>query len=472
MRSTTPGVGIPTGRHTPDHPSASSALDSPLTRRSVLGGLATGAALMGSGATPAAARAKQRNRSELATLPAAPADALVDTVGVNTHFNWRYSPYGDTERVVAAIDELGIRHVRDRVTRQTATRQAFSGLARSGTRVEGVCGALGDPETMAAVMDEVVANYADPTEVFSAFEGINEPNNNGVPWVDETRAKIRDLHRERGLRGLQAVPIVGPALARVNGGGVEGDTTEGQSARLGDLTDVLDLGNIHVYPRVQTPSNDIDRFTAYQRLVCGQLPIVCTEGGYFNAMNYVGGAWPTPEDVAAKYLPKLIVEHWIRGTRRFFFYEFLDRYDPTNAERLSSFGLIGVPDQDPSASWRFKPGYVAVKNLLSIMADPGAPHSVRGIPMSVKGGTDLRSTLFAKRDGSRYLALWRDVSCYDAATRTRQEVPSETATLSFGARRVVTLFRPTVSGAPVRRFSRSTTVKLSVGDELLIAKID
>ncbi|QNN54028.1 hypothetical protein [Nocardioides mesophilus] len=404
-------------------------------------------------------------------MPASQADSVVNMVGVNTHVNWRTTVYAQDQRVMDLVRDLGVRHVRDRITKLAATRAAFSELAKSGVKVQGVCGALGDPQSMSEVMSEVVAGYSDPFSVFSGFEGLNEPNNDAVPWVDETRAKLRDLRIERDLRGLNRIPVIGPALARVNGGGVEGDTTEGQSTALGDLTDVLDLGNVHVYPRVQTPSADIDRFVAYQRLVCGNKPIVCSEGGYFTAMDYVGGAWPTPVDVVGTYLPRMVMEHWLRGTTRFFAYELMDRYDATNSDRLSSFGLVGVPSEDPAAPWTKKPGYRALKNLLSIMADPGGSHKVAGIPMTVTGGTDLRKGLFAKRDGSRYLAVWRDVSCYDALNRTLTPVQATTATLTFDTRRTVSVYSPTVSATPVASYAAATSVKLSVGGELLIARI-
>lgn len=405
-------------------------------------------------------------------VEAAQADRLVDTVGVNTHFTWRNTPFAQTGRVVEQLRHLGVRYVRDRITPRSETREAFRELASSGIRVVGHCGALGDPETMAEVMDEVVTTYPDPGAVFEAFEGVNEPNNDGVPWIEETRSKTEDLHRERNARGLEDIPIIAPGLARVNGEGPEGGTTEAQSAALGDLTEFIDLGNIHVYPREQTPSADIDRFTAYQRMVCGDLPIVCTEAGYFNAMEYEGGAWPTPEDVAATYLPKLVLEHWIRGTRQVYLYELLDRYDPSDSVRLSSFGLVGIPEPDPDAPWRLKPSYTAIRNLLAIMADPGEPHSVGGLPLAVEGGDDLRTALFAKRDGSRYLVLWRDVSSYDAKERNRLTVDEQVVTASFGTARDLSLYRPQESPDPTLQRSGVTSIDVPVADELLVLRID
>jgi hypothetical protein len=441
-----------------------------LSRRTLLRGAATTA--FTSTAAVVAAPGTAQAGSSVPYLGADPAEGFVRAVGINTHFNFGTSVYSETSRVLEALDDLGVRHIRDRVTHTSGTRRGFAEFARSGGRVEGICGALGDSESMRSVVRGVLDAYSDPHRVFSALEGINEPNNDGVPWVEETRGKLLALRRQRNRHDLHRIPIVAPALARVNSGGVEGATTEEQSARLGDLSDVVDVGNVHVYPRMQTPSGDIDRFLAYQRAVCGRRPVHCTEAGWFTAMNYEGGSWPTPEDVVATYAPRLIAEHWLRGIRRVFLYELLDDYDPTGADRESNFGLFRVGGPDRGSTWTPKPHARALRNLLAIMADPGRSHDVGGLRVGVDGPDDLRRLLFAKRDGSRYLLLWRDVPCYDPASRTRLDVPARSVSLTFPVRRRVTLFRPTLQRAAVHGYTRSTQVRLPVAEDLVVARID
>lgn len=406
---------------------------------------------------------------EMLPITAANADRLVDIIGVNTKFNWGTSAYAQVDRSVSAINDLGIRHVRGRIASLTNTRNAFKSLAQSGVQIQGVCGALGDPQTMSAVMEEVLRTYSNPTKVFSAFEGINEPNNDGVPWIAETRQKTNDIRRYRDAYGLKQVPLLGPSMCRINSNGIEGWDTQEQSRNLGDLSSVLDFGNIHVYPRGRTPSTDIDMFVGYQRPVCDDLPMICSEGGYFTADGYTGGAFNTPETVVAVYQPRHIMEHWWRGTTRYYIYELLDRPDPTGTDRLSSFGLLSVGST--GTTWSPKPHYHALKNLISIMSDPGAPHSVPGMNLSVSGVPDLRTSLFAKRDGSRYLAMWRDVDCWDPVKNVPIDVSSLKATVTFEDRRSVTLYRPTASASPVGSFGAATSVTVPVGDELVIARI-
>ena len=445
----------------------------PVSRRSLLSGVAAvpAAGLVGRG-TPGGTRSAVTTGLRRGALPfvaARPAEALASSVGVVNHFHFGGTVYEQTDRVVQAIGELGVRHIRNRITTTAGTRAGFTELTRMGVKVNGVCGAYGDRQPMSAVLAEVVRTYDDPTATFSAFEGINEPNNNGHTWVEETRTKTRDLFLERNRHGLSAVPIVGPSLARVASHGVEGGSTGGQSRVLGDLTPFIDYGNIHVYPRALPPSADIDEFMGHQRAVCGDLPIMCTEGGYFNAMNYRGGAFPTPEEVAAKYLPQQVMEHWVRGNRRFFVYELLDSPDPSGKDRLSHFGLLGVEQE--RGAWRPKPQFEALKNFLSILGDRGDAHGVGGMPLGISGPSDLRSALVAKRSGARFVVLWRGVKAYEPATRRVLDTDSHAVTLTFDEPKKVKVFRPSQAreAQAVHRGVQST--KVSVGDELVIVKV-
>jgi hypothetical protein len=446
----------------------------PVSRRSVLSGVAAvPLAAVAGRLAPSSVRGAvttSARRSGLPFVAARPAEALASSVGVVSHFNFADTVYGQTDRVVEAIGELGVRHVRNRIALTTPNRVGFTELTRMGVKVQGVCGAFGEDQPMSAVLDEVVRRYDDPYATFSAFEGINEPNNNGRAWVEETRAKTRDLFLERNRRGLTRIPIVGPSLARVSGGGVEGGATGAQSRALGDLTQFIDYGNIHVYPRALPPSADIDEFMAYQRAVSGDLPMMCTEGGYFNAMGYHGGAFPTPEDVAGKYLPQQVMEHWVRGNRRFFVYELLDDPDTSGTDREAHFGLVGVESRR-GGTWRPKPQFEALKNFISILGDRGDAHHVGGMPLGISGPSDLRSAVVAKRTGARYVVLWRGVKAWEPSTRRVLHAESQAVTLTFEGDRRVRVYHPSQArqASSVHRGVRS--VKVSVGDELVIVKV-
>jgi hypothetical protein len=408
----------------------------------------------------------------MSMVPARPAESLADAFGVVAHLHFRQSSYGDVEGVVEAVDALGCRHVRSRLSRLPSATAGFRALAALGVKTEAVCGALGDPETMQSIMARVASEHDDPASVFSGFEGINEPNNKGRPWVEETRRKIIELHGARGQTGLEQIPIVAPALARVNGGGVEGGNTRGQSLALGDLTEWVDRGNIHVYPRGLVPSADIDAFMTYQRAVCGDLAIRCTEGGYFSAQNYVGGAYSTPEEAVRQYLPRMLLEHWVRGNERFYCYELLDDPDPEQSDREAAFGLISVSGSGPTASWRLKPRFTAMRNLLTLLGGSSPRPAPTGLLMSLgQCPPEVSSVLLGKGDGSFLLCLWRDVAVYDPRTGKLIEPESVAVRVRLAARSALSVYQPSSSSGAVRTIAAADTIDVSLAGELVVLAI-
>jgi hypothetical protein len=338
------------------------------------------------------------------------ARALAGSFGVVVHLNFLQGVYSQHDEILSSLRRLGVRHVRTRLSVLPHAMDAMEELARHGIKIHGVCGAFDDDQSMDEIMRAVNRRFDRPERVFSAFEGINEPNNDGVRWVEETRRKARALHRARARHGLRGVPIVAPALARVTGGGVEGDTTLEQSRRLGDLSRYVDFGNMHVYPRGLPPSSDIDYFRRCARRVAGPAPVMCTEGGYFTAMDYRGGAYPVPKKVAAAYAPQAVLEHWKAGTRRFFRYELLDEPGASSRDREGTLGMI----RTRGSNWSPKPDFRATHRLLAELDDRGASSRPREFGMSLsRGPRDLKHTVFAKGDGTHVLALWLDRRIYD-----------------------------------------------------------
>jgi hypothetical protein len=399
------------------------------------------------------------------------AEDLAASFGVVIHLHFESSVYGDSHRVIQQIADLGARHVRSRLALQPEVHASFAQLASNGTQVHGVCGAFGDPQTMHDIMSSVAQSYADPQSVFSAFEGINEPNNNGVPWISETRTKTHDLFVARNQFGLDAVPIVAPALARVASGGVQGKVTQTQSANLGDLRPWIDKGNIHVYPRGLKPSTDLDEFITWERQVCGHDPIYNTESGYFTAVNYSGGSFPVSEDAARQYVPRLVMENWIRGIRRFFLYELLDDVDASGANREAHFGMLSVSGSGPGAVWTPKPHYEAMKNFLNLLGDRGAGSSGANLTCTLRGGPDLRSTMVSKSNGFHYLCLWRDVNVYDPVSRRDLTVAPRSVKVDLPSVATVTEYRPSSSATAVATVPNVSTFSVPIAGELHICEI-
>jgi len=429
-----------------------------VTRRTVLSAGAAAGAVAATGISLSEASAAMTWR-----VPKR-ADDLVNAFGIDIHLNHQSSMYGNHSEVAKWLGKLGVRHVRSRLSLLPSVLDAFEDLAQQGIKVQGTCGALGDPQTMGEIMGTVKHRYNDPHRIFSAFEGINEPNNDGVRWTDETRTKTRGLHAARANHGLTNIPIVAPALARVTSGGVEGNTTWEQAGRLGDLSSSVNYGNMHVYPRGLPPSTDIAYFRSCSRRVTGWHDIMCTEGGYFTAMGYQGGPNPVPEKVAAVYGPQALLEHWIAGTKRFFRYELLDDPYPSSTDREGTLGMIRT-----GSVWTPKPDFAPMRHLLQAFSDRGPKFTPRPLEMSLADRpANFRSALFARRNGVRVLAMWLDKPIYNPGTRNMLvndlRAPWASVRLNLGSRHDLKIRHLTDLGSPAKRYStRSTRIGLTPG---------
>jgi len=399
----------------------------------------------------------------------AQADELVGSFGIGVHLNFRGSVYSRHNEVRRWLRHLGVRHVRTRLSVIPEALDSFAELARDGIKIQGVCGAFGDDQPMDELMASVRRRFTRPERVFSAFEGINEPNNNGVVWITETREKTQALHAARQAYGLTRIPILAPALASVPSGGVEGDTTLDQAQQLGNMQDRVDFGNMHVYPRGLQPSSEIDYFRSCSSFVTGPLPIMCTEGGYFTAMDYQGGAHPVPESVAAAYAPQAVLEHWLAGTKRFFRYELLDEPDAGTTDREGTLGMISTT----GGVWRPKQDFRTVRRLLAAFRDPGPSFQPRRCTLSLNDSPDdLRHAVFAKRNGSHVLALWLDRPIYDPSERRLLvkdlAQPLTSVRLDLGQRRDVKIVHLADLTSPARRTTdRRLRVRLTSGVTLV-----
>lgn len=111
----------------------------------------------------------------------------------------------------------------------------------------------------------------------------------------------------------------------------------------------------HLYPRGNNPDWNVDAFKALYNTHYPGKPIWCTECGYFDAMNYVGGSQITTEWASDIYIRKMWLEYAWRGIPVSQF-EFLDDVDASNSDREANLGLIETPAIS-EATWTPKDAY-------------------------------------------------------------------------------------------------------------------
>lgn len=403
-------------------------------------------------AAPAAAAAP----AALPQVQARPADSLVDAFGVSIHTNYLDTPYADTVRVKNALVDLGVRHVRDNLNMSVPQAYpAMREIASAGIRFDLIMGRPGSWQTPAKLVETIAQQF--PTGVVESLEGANEYNldENALDWVLELRTHQRDLWEAADANPATAgLPVLAPALGQRTG-----------FDQIADLGQYADYGNAHLYPGGRPPSWGIDWMTAAEAIVVPGKPVIFTESGYHNATNTTSGHNPTPESVVGGYAPRLLLEHYLRGTTRVYNYELLDeRADPGKTDHEAAFGLLRH-DFSP------KPSYTALRNLLDLVADPGPAFGPGRLGYSIAGATsDLRQVLVQKRSGEFVLLLWRDQSLYDPSTGEVRTVPPRTMTLQLEDRARIAVHQPSTGAAPVSS-TAGTSVPLTLGGQVVAVRI-
>lgn len=330
-------------------------------------------------------------------VAARPADRFVDSVGVNVHLSYRDTAYGDFEQVAEALGDLGVRHIRDYPLPQNVDE--INELAESGIGLTAVMGTPEPRSWMPHDLEELFAVVRDDIRpAVVAVEGANEWDiSDEEDWADQLRAHQERLWElVRGDDVTEDLPVIAPAI-----------TWAANMPEAGDLSAWADVGNIHPYPGGEVPEGRVtDDTRASQASNVAGAPVVVTETGYHNAVGHGDGHPGVPEEVAAAYLPQLLLHHFSIGVPRTFAYELVDlRDDPEDRE--SSFGLL-------RADFTPKPAYTAVRHLLELLEDPGPGFRPGRLDYEVEGGDgDTRHLLLQRRDGTFLLAVWQATSIWD-----------------------------------------------------------
>ena len=344
------------------------------------------------------------------------ADRFVDSVGVNIHLHNDGTLYRDNFPLIQSrLLELGVRHVRDGLI-DTEWQEYYDRLNALGQ-----AGIKGLFIVSPGMSDALLHSY--PSRVpasFEAYEAPNEYNWSGDPaWASTLRTTLVQLRGLRNHPALAGYPIFGPSL-----------TEESAYAALGDITALVDTGNLHNYFAGRHPGTEgwgaagygsIDWNLRNVTSIARGKPVVTTETGYWDDAALVDAI---PPAVIAKYVPRMVLEQFRKGIARTYVYELVD-FPEARRESWSGYGLL-------TRDGTRKPAFVALQGLLALLSDPGPAFEVRPIPYAVPdAGADVRHMMFQKRDGRNYLAIWIEQSGYDIAARATIAVAPRTVTLTL-----------------------------------------
>jgi hypothetical protein len=424
--------------------------------------------------TPSADSSAQNARS---------ADSFVDSIGVNTHVSYFDTAYEDYPLIRDSLADLGVRHIRDGVRltddpqHNRRIDERYQGLIESGLKLNLILGPV--PSRFRTVSREEVAAIAEMAGPgLEMLEGPNEYDATDLKgenpdWAEELRSYQRNLYQiVKGYSTTADVPVLGPSLI-----GYENYN------ELGYLGDYLDYGNIHSYSGGRRPETSgwgannygsIEYNMDLASRMSGSEPQIVTEAGYHNAWRASGGHPGISEEAAASYIPRMYLEYFNQGIVRTYAYELIDELpNPRRDDPELHFGLLRYDGSE-------KPSYTALKNLISLLEDPGSlledpgeefePQSLR---YTLGGDTsDVHSTLLQKRDGRFYLILWLQKPVYDLENDENMAVPAQRVNIELEApAEKVNTYLPNESVSPVEQHARTERLALDVPVNPLVVEI-
>lgn len=357
------------------------------------------------------------------------AGAFVDSIGVNTHFNYNGTPYTTAEpTVVADILALHIKHVREGmlypfVTQPVTLQAAVHALSAAG--VHDLAGIFPSDLT-APDFTTRWSNYFDSTGGSAWIEAVEAPNEcdlNGC--LSQATSYQQTIYSTvKGYGPSTSVTVLGPSFANSS-----------SYTQTGSLAPNLDAGNIHLYTLSQPPettgicqisdqcagganlnsvignTTPLDALLRTDAITSGSKPIINSESGICTTVDASGNTRynDVPRDVQAAYWPRFLLHAFgDLGVPRTYMYELAD--DGVSPPDFDQCGLI-----DGSAVP--KPSYKILKTILDAVNDPGPSFLPSPLAFSVAtpnnvDGKPVSAMALASRNGAYTVFVWNPVSLW------------------------------------------------------------
>ncbi|MHC4743534.1 MAG: hypothetical protein ACYS8Z_16595, partial [Planctomycetota bacterium] len=296
------------------------------------------------------------------------ADKAADMVGVNTHLNYRDTPYYSHYEVIKSrLIELGVRHIRDNPSNEQKVKDRYADLAKNGIRL-----LLINSEQPKGFEYAKSLNSDYRLKVVEAVEPPNEKDD----WRDKMKKHMIEMRRLYSRDPATSdILILGPSYANTR-------NSPGNFAKFWpDAVNYFDRGNTHNYcgtypegPRGGGWGFALDDALAEYKKLCGDKPIWVTENGYKNSKS-VRGHPAVTETAAARYLPRQFLLHLSKGVERFYIYQFINCKPNRTHE---DFALL-------NDDWTARKQYNAVRDFIRLFRDPGPDFETGSLDYALSG---------------------------------------------------------------------------------------
>ncbi len=330
----------------------------------------------------------------LETDTPANADAFVDSIGINAHFEDSSSEYAKKyEAVKNVLIASGIRHIRVGMTFNNGDfLNEMKELAGYG-----IHGSYITPSTF--TKSQITRFPSLVGASFEQYEPPNEQDDVGNPdWLGTCKTFQKNLYTwVKSDPATARFAVLAPPLANRQ-----------SYSELGDISAYADYGNFHDYFGAFNPGTpgwggDYPPYGYYgsisynvnlARVVAGKKPLMSTETGYG---TIAGNPLTLDYRTDLRYMTRLFFEQFNGGVTRSYSYELLDQGGDAV---FANFGIVQT-DLQP------KPAYTAIKSLISELKDPGPHFSTTPRTFKLSGfNENVHHTLLEKRDGTYILAMW------------------------------------------------------------------
>ena len=371
-------------------------------------------------ATVAAQQAKST------TVTPKKADSFAKMIGVGIHANFGGEWQDRFEEWHPMLGELGVRYVRTSLGTSNRARDILNTLHRRYKIQSNLVYTIQDkgildPSKIEAQLkfarDEVGRNK------IIAIEGPNEmskterpaPNGEWVTnpqWARDVRRFQRTLYDQTKEIFGDGMPVLAPTIWR---------RVESDFRQLRNIEDRADIANLHYYTGALKPTTysifeepeteSLAFALSLARINVPRAPVQITEFSYNTGRDGGESKFAVPATIQSKYTARSLADFYLRGVRRAYYFNLMDRSDRDNPEKFER-GLIA-----DGPRLRRKLVFFTVKNLVHIMDDRGENFTPRDFTYALDGNlTNVRHLVFQKRNGRYFIMLWLNANSYDRGT--------------------------------------------------------